>query len=101
VNVRTHQYQRIITDQLPLLAEEFQPDKHQREQLDDYVNRLQQWIAGDLAWHLGDPPRYSGTRRYDVPEALDPAALLFAAIGPTGLGTSAARPTLTKEYRRS
>ncbi|MCF1592178.1 terpene synthase family protein [Streptomyces muensis] len=38
-------------------------------------------IVGDLAWYLGDPPRCTGTRRYDVSEVPDPAAPLVALGG--------------------
>ncbi|NUP22685.1 MAG: germacradienol/geosmin synthase [Streptomyces sp.] len=105
-NIRTRQFQQSITEDVPALAEDLRLDAATRARLDDYIKRLRQWLTGQLAWYVGDPPHYPPTRRYDldtVRPALAPATRRPAPgdVGgrspalparPTGPGTTAAHP---------
>ena len=93
MNTRIRAFQRIVTEEVPLLADEFRLDAGARSQLLGYVAQLQDWLGGDLAW-------YRRTGRYIIPDSpigvgachqLPPATRILA--GPAGLGTSAARLT--------
>jgi germacradienol/geosmin synthase len=99
---RMRQFENIVANELPLVADELRLGDQQRATLDAWVASLQDWMAGILDWH-----RVTG--RYDEAELLrlnTPGAILAggrpaalserrAAIlaGPSGLGTTAARPT--------
>ena len=98
MNTRIRSFQRIATEKLPHLADEFRLDADARSQLLDYAAHLQDYLAGHLAW-------CRRTRRYIVPDGPTgrgaigqprPAARILAE--PAGLGTSAAR-LLRPTYR--
>ena len=60
---RMQQFERIVCDELPLLADDFELGEHDRDTLDAWVTSLQDWMAGILDWH-------NITRRYDERELL-------------------------------
>jgi germacradienol/geosmin synthase len=81
---RMKQFEHIVATELPFLADDHKLDEEARRALDGYVTELQDWMAGILDWH-----RLTG--RYDE-AALRRQRAPRALAGPTGLGTSAARP---------
>ncbi|MUN37078.1 terpene synthase family protein [Actinomadura litoris] len=99
VRARTRQFDRVAEIELPALADGYGLDAAGRAALTRHVEGLRRWLAGDLRWS-------TTTGRYRRAEpAAEPAAAPNAApvdpsriptprltIGPTGLGTSAARP---------
>lgn len=52
VDLRLRRFERIATDEVPLLFPEFAPDAAARERLRAHVACLRDWLAGDLAWAL-------------------------------------------------
>ena len=109
MNARRRQFERILTEQLPPLCEEFDLDESARGVLTEHAEGLREWMAGVLAWHRKCVVRYSEPelRAYhrstpDAPPAREPHApsqdvdagsvpVRRLLAGPTGLGTSAAR----------
>jgi hypothetical protein len=81
---RMRQFEHIIDTELPVIVEEFQLEAAAREALDQYVEGLQDWVAGILDWHRasGRYPEPALQRRYQKKSQ--------RRGGPTGLGTSAA-----------
>ncbi|MCK6590010.1 MAG: germacradienol/geosmin synthase [Polyangiaceae bacterium] len=82
---RIRQFEHIVKTELPGLSDDFQLDEARRKMLTAYVERMQQWMAGMLRWHIA-------VDRYKEPELRESAppekrvSMLF--MGP---GTSAAR----------
>ncbi|NHD19348.1 MULTISPECIES: germacradienol/geosmin synthase [unclassified Actinopolyspora] len=110
MNARRHQFERILTDQLPRLCAEFDLDESARRVLTEHAEGLREWMAGVLAWHRKCVVRYSEPelrahhrpRSSGAPSAVEPHApdqdvdagatpVRRLLAGPTGLGTSAAR----------
>ncbi|MEN8651388.1 germacradienol/geosmin synthase [Streptomyces sp. 21So2-11] len=82
---RLRQFEHVIKLELPMLYDDFALDGEAREILDGYVHELKDWLAGILNWHR-DCVRY---RDEDLRSGTGGAP--WHLIGPTGLGTSAAR----------
>ncbi|MBV9445004.1 MAG: germacradienol/geosmin synthase [Streptosporangiaceae bacterium] len=83
MDTRLRSFQRIVTEQIAGLIAEFALDEAGRRQVLGYVTRLQDWLAGDLAW-------CRETRRYIVPDVPGAPARDAPALGePAGLGMSA------------
>lgn len=86
MTARMRQFEHIVAAELPALFEEFELDTEARNVLLGYVGQLQNWLSGILNWHRG-------CWRYDESEVRHhPAGGIAPFGGPTGLGTSAARP---------
>ncbi|MFC6931259.1 hypothetical protein ACFQHO_13585 [Actinomadura yumaensis] len=105
VGARIRQFERVVHDDLPALADEHDLGPAARERIDRYVQGLRSWMAGETHWAAKSgryhPPR-SATPPAPPPAASAPArrvpdgrpfggALRRVLDGPTGLGTSAAR----------
>ncbi|WP_307853441.1 terpene synthase family protein [Kitasatospora sp. RG8] len=91
---RVEQFQHVARNEFPVLYDDFDLGPESRAVLDGYVKELENWLAGILIWHRGckrytedDLKRHFG--REELPAA--PAAVEGVALGPKGLGTSAAR----------
>ncbi|MER7751063.1 germacradienol/geosmin synthase [Kitasatospora sp. NPDC097643] len=105
---RLAQFQHVGAEELPLLYQDFALDAEARAVLDGYLKELENWLAGILVWHEGcrryreeDLRRHFGEERVlagRAAEAVVPAVPVAAAgvvpLGPTGLGTAAARVLL-------
>ncbi|UGY95081.1 germacradienol/geosmin synthase [Streptomyces gobiensis] len=88
MNGRMSQFQHVVTEELPVLYEDFNLGPKAREALQGYVRDLENWISGILTWHR-DCRRYTEAdlqRHHSTPPKL-PSPLR----PPSGLGTSAAR----------
>ncbi|MFK4186848.1 family 2 encapsulin nanocompartment cargo protein terpene cyclase [Streptomyces sparsogenes] len=84
-NSRMREFQRIVSTELPAMAEDLALDATVRATLDGYTRELQNWMAGVLVWHRQ-------CRRYTESELRRPVGLPpRTSYGPTGLGTAAAR----------
>jgi germacradienol/geosmin synthase len=86
MTARIRQFDRLLTTELPALADQHDLDEEGRRGLDEYVVQLQNWLAGILNWHRG-------CDRYTEPALLQrygtgPRRLVGGA---TGFGTAAAR----------
>jgi len=83
---RMKQFEHIVATELPGLSDDLGLDDAARKVLAGYVEGLQDWMAGILAWH-------QATTRYQEanlrPSPGSTAARLMS--GPLGLGTAAAR----------
>ncbi|HEX9317052.1 MAG TPA: germacradienol/geosmin synthase, partial [Actinomycetota bacterium] len=82
---RVRQFEHIVATELPGLSDDLELDDTARKVLAGYVEGLQDWMAGILAWH-------QATTRYQEPK-LRPSPPSTAArlmTGPLGLGTAAA-----------
>lgn len=84
---RMAQFQRIATEELPALCDEFGLDGGPRAQLAGFVEELQDWMAGILTWHR-ECRRYDESELGHVPGGT-PAVPAF--LIPSGLGMAAAR----------
>ncbi|MEU0371284.1 terpene synthase family protein [Streptomyces sp. NPDC006283] len=84
---RLEQFLHVKEKELPLVCEEFGLDGKARETLGSYVRELEDWLAGILNWHRK-------ARRYKE-EDLRGGAAPRRLGAPTGLGTSAARLSLS------
>lgn len=84
---RLHQFENTVLTELPLLFEEYRLDLAERLQVLTYVRGLQDWQAGGHEWHMRSS-RYMNAGVNKAPLAIS----LFD--GPTGLGTTGARPGL-------
>jgi germacradienol/geosmin synthase len=85
---RIEQFQHVAAHELPVLYEDLGLDEADREAVEEYVQRLRQFVVGSVTWHRT-------IRRYDEPTLLrhyphHPRARRLP-LTPTGLGTSAAR----------
>jgi germacradienol/geosmin synthase len=79
------QFEHIVATELPALFDDFNLDESTREKLLGYVEKLQQWMCGELTWHK-TIDRY---KEFELRNSASPIARVLG--GPTGLGTSAAR----------
>ena len=91
---RMQQFEHVLAQDLPLLIAELELDDRARGALDTYVESLKDWMAGILDWHRI-------CRRYDEDflkkHTVTPSSLVMSlggALGPTGMGTAAARLNL-------
>ncbi|MFF5716119.1 family 2 encapsulin nanocompartment cargo protein terpene cyclase [Streptomyces buecherae] len=86
---RLSQFLHVAENELPVLYDDFELSAEARHEVDTYVGELKDWIAGILNWHR-ECVRYkeADLRRNFAPKTD------WAAGGPTGLGTSAARVRL-------
>jgi germacradienol/geosmin synthase len=80
---RLRQFEHVKQHELPMLYEDFALDAAGRAALESYVRELEDWLAGILNWHRS-------VRRYGADDAHSGGAALVR-LGPTGIGTSAAR----------
>jgi germacradienol/geosmin synthase len=99
MNSRMRQFLYVAEKELPVLYDDFDLSPAARRILDGYVGELRNWVAGIYTWHQ-DCTRYEEAelRRQPGPRRplggpANPAtpAAFTLPIGPTGLGTSAAR----------
>ncbi|MFJ4191600.1 germacradienol/geosmin synthase [Kitasatospora sp. NPDC089509] len=109
---RLEQFQHVAQNELPVLYQDFGLSAEDRALLGGYVAELENWLAGVLNWHrecrryrTADLERHFGAERdlagavrarAEAPaggaEAVAPVAVPVAVpVGPTGLGTTAAR----------
>jgi germacradienol/geosmin synthase len=84
MTARMRQFEHIVATELPVLVQDYGLDDKAREKLRKYVEKLQQWMAGTLQWHLA-VDRY---KEFELLDSRKPERLFGS---PTGLGTSAAR----------
>jgi germacradienol/geosmin synthase len=85
MTARMRQFERLLATDLPALSEQLELDQPARQDLDAYVTRLQDWMAGILNWHR-ECDRYTEPgllRRYGLGPYRQPGAV-------SGLGTAAA-----------
>jgi germacradienol/geosmin synthase len=83
---RVRQFEHIVATELGGVADDLELDDAARKVLAGYVDGLQDWMAGILAWHQATTRYREGKLR---PSAAATAARLTS--GPLGLGTGAAR----------
>jgi germacradienol/geosmin synthase len=81
---RLHQFENTALTELPSLFEEFGLAPEERANVLVYIRGLQDWQSGGHEWHMR-------SSRYMNHRAVSRAAKPFLPLGPTGLGTSAAR----------
>jgi germacradienol/geosmin synthase len=81
---RLRQFEHVKQHELPMLCEDFALDAVGRAALASYVRELEDWLAGILNWHRS-------VRRYGSGDVRSGGAASLVRLGPTGLGTSAAR----------
>ncbi|MEU0661662.1 terpene synthase family protein [Streptomyces lavendulocolor] len=111
---RLRQFEHVKEQELPVLSEQFALDQDGRAALAAYVRELEDWLAGILNWHRGvrryrdeDVRSGAGTARLRAGAVVPPGRsaahgtgeaagagrpAVGLPAGPTGLGTSAARP---------
>ncbi|WP_174550933.1 terpene synthase family protein [Actinomadura macra] len=97
IDSRVRQFARIVDSELPIVAAEHDLDAAARGALARYVEGLRLWMAGDLRWstttgrYRTPPPSMptGGTTAPPADASRVPTTRLL--LGPTGLGTSAAR----------
>jgi germacradienol/geosmin synthase len=90
ITARMKQFEYIVTNELPILFENFDLGTQAREQLLAYVIDLQHFMSGALQWHLK-------TERYNEAEIRRRPGEQFI-VAPTGLGTAGAR--MQNEFSR-
>ncbi|MEU6881522.1 terpene synthase family protein [Streptomyces sp. NPDC046712] len=81
---RLRQFEHVKQHELPMLYEDFALDAAGRAAFEAYVRELEDWLAGVLHWH-------GAVRRYGSGDVRSGSGTALARMGPTGLGTSAAR----------
>jgi germacradienol/geosmin synthase len=86
---RLHQFENTTVAELPSLFEEYGLNLHERESVLLYVKGLQDWQSGGHEWHM------RSSRYMNDTSAGEPSVAERVLRGPTGLGTSAARITLS------
>lgn len=89
MTARLQQFEHIIETELPFLQDELELDELARRDLAAYVEGLQDWVSGILDWHIM-------TGRYEeaaLREDRTPPGPSAFSLGPTGIGTAAARIT--------
>ncbi|MGW2249287.1 terpene synthase family protein [Kitasatospora sp. NPDC001660] len=96
---RLAQFQHVAEKELPVMFDDFGLDGAARELLGGYVEELENWIAGIVNWHQGchryteeDLMRHFGREGHDAARVEESVPTGGLALGPTGLGTSAAHP---------
>ncbi|WP_069162454.1 terpene synthase family protein [Nocardia altamirensis] len=90
MTARMHQFERIVTSELPTLYEEYDLTPEARAALDRRAEELQDWMAAILNWHRhsGRYPEAQLEERYRPAAAPKPS---YDFRHPTGIGTSAVR----------
>ncbi|MGH3721430.1 MAG: family 2 encapsulin nanocompartment cargo protein terpene cyclase [Pseudonocardiaceae bacterium] len=86
---RLHQFENTTLTELPSLFEEYGLDLLERESVLLYVKGLQDWQSGGHEWHLRSSRYMNGAANRE------PSVMERLLSGPTGLGTSAAKITLS------
>ncbi|MGH3868810.1 MAG: family 2 encapsulin nanocompartment cargo protein terpene cyclase [Pseudonocardiaceae bacterium] len=86
---RLHQFENTTLTELPPLLEEYGLNLLERESVLLYVKGLQDWQSGGHEWHM------RSSRYMNETSAHEPSVVERLLGGPTGLGTSAARITLS------
>ncbi|MDT9689065.1 germacradienol/geosmin synthase [Streptomyces sp. P9(2023)] len=81
---RLRQFEHVKKHELPLLYEHFALDAKGRAAFEEYVRELEDWLAGILNWHRS-------VRRYRAEDVHSGSGTSLGRMGPTGIGTSAAR----------
>jgi germacradienol/geosmin synthase len=84
ITTRMRQFEHIVATELPILAADFALDARGWKQLLGYVEQLQDFMCGDLRWHIT-------VDRYKESALRNSSAARRRVPDPTGLGTSAAR----------
>lgn len=84
MTARMQQFERTVTTELPALIRDYNLDAKSQDKLHRYVEKLQQWMAGVLKWHLA-------VDRYKEFELRNSRYAGRTFSSPTGMGTSAAR----------
>ncbi|HEV7758947.1 MAG TPA: hypothetical protein VGO78_08155 [Acidimicrobiales bacterium] len=82
---RLRQFDHLATVDLPEVVDDLGLDPGKQALVERWIEGMRDWLAGDEQW-----ARESG--RYFGPTPREAAVLAHIARGPTGLGTSAARP---------
>ena len=85
MTARAQQFQHIVETELPTLFDDFNLDESSRKKLLGYIEKLEQWMAGVLRWHIA-VDRY---KEFELRNSASPVVRLLNS--PNGLGTSAAR----------
>ncbi|MFD9030268.1 germacradienol/geosmin synthase [Streptomyces sp. NPDC059567] len=81
---RLRQFEHVKRHELPMLYEDFGLNAEGRAAFEAYVRELEDWLAGILNWHRS-------VRRYGAGDLRSGSGTTLLRMGPTGLGTSAAR----------
>ncbi|MBJ6765268.1 germacradienol/geosmin synthase [Myxococcaceae bacterium JPH2] len=84
MTARMKQFEHIVATELSQLVRNFNLNAEARDKLQRYVTKLQTWMAGVLKWH-------QTVDRYKEFELRASRGRALRYVGPTGLGTSAAR----------
>jgi germacradienol/geosmin synthase len=84
MTARMEQFEYLVATELPALFTDFNLDKEVQEKLLGYVERLKQYMAGVLRWHIA-VDRY---KEFELRKTPKPGRLYGV---PTGMGTSAVR----------
>ncbi len=77
---RVHTLEHTVATDLPQALNDLDADEPTRDRVRRYAQAIQTWLAGSYAWHEASGRYQDGARLGRLPG------------GPTGLGTSAARP---------
>jgi germacradienol/geosmin synthase len=85
---RLQQFENTAVTELPSLFEEYGLDPIERANVAIYIRGLQDWQSGGHEWHMR-------SSRYMNKSSADSSAAGESLLGPTGLGTSAARIKLS------
>ncbi|MEU0837918.1 family 2 encapsulin nanocompartment cargo protein terpene cyclase [Streptomyces sp. NPDC005962] len=81
---RMRQFQHVAAHEFPVLYEDFGLSAEGRAAMEGYVRDLRNWMTGIMTWHRE-------VARYREEELRHGAGAPRLPLGPTGLGTSAAR----------
>ncbi|MET7762368.1 family 2 encapsulin nanocompartment cargo protein terpene cyclase [Streptomyces sp. NPDC005393] len=99
---RMRQFQHVAAHEFPVLYDDFDLGPEARSAMDGYVRELQNWMTGIMNWHR-EVARYKEDElHYELQPpagAKAPERLPLQWLGPTGLGTSAARIPLSAGAR--
>jgi germacradienol/geosmin synthase len=87
---RMRQFERIVAEDLPVLARDLDLDPETRESLDSYVAELRDWMAGVVEWHC----RTGRYRETELRAAAQPEARLAARAAAVKVPGPAASPGL-------
>jgi germacradienol/geosmin synthase len=86
MTARMHQFEHIVSKELPILVRNAGLDQKAQDRLRIYVEKLQRWMAGVLRWHIA-VDRY---KEFELLNTRKPRRT--KRVGElTGMGTSAAR----------
>ncbi len=92
MTTRMQQFEHVLAEDIPLLIEELKLEGVARAGLDTYIDSLKDWMVGILEWHriTRRYPEWFLRKHSATPSSL--VSSLGGAFGPSGLGTSVARP---------